>query len=300
MTGEKFHKDLSSDMKYGVVQGRLSPQIGDFIQNFPDDWRQEFKTAEKVGASHIEWILGAPNVPIDYFPVGVARVGTEYFHVALSNDKSTVGKLEVPISAICFDWLVTLGTEWARPLNHSWFSFCLNECERLRINDPLRVVLPLLEASSMNFLWRWNRKGFEKRVKQIAYLQSSRDDVQISIETDLPVEGMSEFLKILDECAGGENLVKFTFDMGNLTKFDYDLHAHIDLYGHLIDNVHIKDCAKGQTVKLGTGDTNLSVLKRLSTLENIEHFTFQAARIQGLNEEQQFEYNRNICEGFLK
>ena len=45
----------------GIMQGRLSPQLGNKIQAFPlDNWREEFWTAKEIGYNSIEWIVESP------------------------------------------------------------------------------------------------------------------------------------------------------------------------------------------------------------------------------------------------
>ena len=49
--------------KYGIMQGRLSKQIGNKIQAFPKKyWKKEFYLAKVLGLKSIEWTLDYKNL----------------------------------------------------------------------------------------------------------------------------------------------------------------------------------------------------------------------------------------------
>ena len=49
--------------KIGFMQGRLSPLVNNQIQGFPfDNWFNEFKSAELLGLSCMEWTLDYPKL----------------------------------------------------------------------------------------------------------------------------------------------------------------------------------------------------------------------------------------------
>lgn len=263
-------------LRYGIVQGRLSPQVGDFIQNFPTDWRDEFRIAERVGATHIEWIDGAPNDVI-----GNSKL--------IDLD---VESLEVPISAICLDWMVTTRhtSQHDRFVDGLTLAMMAEQSMDLNIN---RLVLPLLESASLRDA---RELGILPEIgDQLDELCDLFPLVQFSVETDLDVVGMQE----LAERLGERRNFSVTFDTGNLTRLGYDLNAHIDTYGKIIDNVHIKDCmVGGTTVPLGTGDTDLAVVRRLVDLPGVDYITFQTARGPG-DEIETFKRNVEIIERIL-
>ena len=50
-------------IKFGIMQGRLSPLIGKKIQAFPDKyWTKEFVEIKKTGLNIIEWTLDYKNL----------------------------------------------------------------------------------------------------------------------------------------------------------------------------------------------------------------------------------------------
>ena len=49
----------------GIMQGRLSNQIGDSIQSFPGVyWKEEFDQASNLGFNTIEWIFDSHKNPL--------------------------------------------------------------------------------------------------------------------------------------------------------------------------------------------------------------------------------------------
>ena len=51
--------------KIGIMQGRLSNQIGESIQYFPElTWKEEFKKAYELGFNSIEWIFDKNKNPL--------------------------------------------------------------------------------------------------------------------------------------------------------------------------------------------------------------------------------------------
>lgn len=251
--------------KYGIVQGRLTPQVDGFIQNFPDDWRSEFEIAKKLNASHIEWIDGAPNgsyelAAIKEFP----------------ND--------VIVSAICCDWLVVNPQiNQFEFLRRAKLLTVVEEAIRLGIS---KIVLPFLEGSSLRF----DADNAIEYIKDFAELYTN---VSFSLETDLDVVTLTRLLGNLPKN------VNVTFDTGNLTRLGFDLNEHIDAYADRIDNVHIKDVdLRGKTVALGTGIAELGALKKILKSNAAEYFTFQTARAPG-NEIETYEHNVRTIEKIL-
>lgn len=50
-------------MKFGFIQGRLSPMINNRIQCFPKGfWEQEFPQAESLGFKAMEWTLDIDEI----------------------------------------------------------------------------------------------------------------------------------------------------------------------------------------------------------------------------------------------
>jgi sugar phosphate isomerase/epimerase len=262
-------------MKYGVVQGRLLPQVGSFIQNFPDNWMSEFAIAKSLGVSHIEWIDGAPNELISVL--------------------SGIDKLpdEVPVSAICLDWLVSSRHLTTHSAIIDGIQLLLTAENAMRLGIR-KIVLPLLENASLEAVFKFKPHIFLQVIENINEIAKEFPSIMFSIESDLSVGGMKSLVNQLNHSNIG-----ITFDTGNLTKLGYDLNEHLDVYGHIIDNIHIKDCVThGTTVQLGTGDLDLKIIPKLHRLLNVTHMTFQTARAPG-SEFDTFKHNVKTIEKVL-
>lgn len=260
--------------KYGVVQGRLLPQVGDHIQNFPiEHWRHEFLIARDAGVSHIEWSDRLPGLydnPISYL------------------NRDDVASFEVPLSGICVDSLMDLDIS----LNGIARSRLLyNIAHRARVTGVRRLIIPLLEKSSLGRL-----NNSSDAIDDLARFSSAAadDGLIVSFETDLSVNELRNFMNAVGHRA------RVTIDTGNIVAAGYKLSDYIDKFWDVIDNVHIKDFVRGVgTVPLGKGDADLCCLKRVLNDEGIpmlEHVTFQTARSVAMSEADLFRANVKFME----
>ena len=44
-------------MNLGIIQGRLSLPVNGHIQEFPNNWMDEFVILNECGLTHIEWLI---------------------------------------------------------------------------------------------------------------------------------------------------------------------------------------------------------------------------------------------------
>lgn len=245
-----------SDILIGTVQGRLVPShIENKIQVFPEkNWMEEFSIASVIDCRHIEWILTNQFNPI----MNMTHDDIQYIR----------DRFKVKIDVLCYDRLITQELLVAHlPLNFFSEHICdvIRHCAKLNIKT---VVLPLLECAS---IWvpsiRFQCMDALKKISHVAH----ENDVRLSFETDLPAIDVVDLAEQFD--AG------ITFDMGNLARRGYNLIEHIETYGHLVDNIHIKDCTRGgMSVPLGSGDADMSNLRRLLVKSGLSRVTLQVCR----------------------
>lgn len=249
----------------GVVQGRLSPQEGEFIQDFPTKWREEFKIASSERISHIEWILTHDTLSTN--PIITEKVG----------NLPMPSKTGVMISGICVDALVHDNFTDPAYRDNVWWTAMTAATRDRGVMQAGHLIIPLLEKSSVKEMNIRN-----DIVKELTEFTDLYPFLKISLETDLDVDDMIDLLGKLPKAM-------VTLDLGNLTKLGYDVRKHIEVYGNKIYNVHMKDCVKGgTTVPLGEGDTDFSVIRELNDCKAIKFITLQAARIPGMSELDQF------------
>jgi L-ribulose-5-phosphate 3-epimerase len=246
----------SSHIAVGVVQGRLVPSPDPTkIQVFPQErWTEEFSIAQAVGCSHIE--------------LSVADEFTPFMNMSQADIKFLRERFHVVIDTVCYDALLTCqhGSHAATLAFHvSPISDVIRRCAEFNIKS---VVIPLLEIAS---LWlpseRTSAMRSLEKIRNIAHDNS----IKLSLETDLPAIDIAELAKQLG--------VGITFDMGNIARRGYDLGEHIEHYGHLVDNIHVKDCTRGGTsVPLGSGDAGMGNLHHLIRKSRLSRVTLQVCR----------------------
>lgn len=246
----------SSHIAVGVVQGRLVPSPDPTkIQAFPHErWTEEFSIAQAVGCSHIEW-----SVANEYSPL------MQMTHDDVSFLRE---RFNIVVDTVCYDALLThpQGTHVTTLSFHvSPISDVIRRCAEFNIKT---IVIPLLETASL--LLPSERASAMATLERIAYI--ARDNnVKLSLETDLPAIDVVELAEHLG--------VGITFDMGNLARRGYDLAEHIKLCGHLVDNIHVKDCTRGGTsVPLGSGDAGMGNLHHLIGRSGLSRVTLQVCR----------------------
>ena len=109
-------------MKIGIIQGRLSPPVEGF-QECPENWKREFELLEKLGLSHVDWIVTKSS--FNRNPVFFEDL----------NDYS--------INAICADNLVDAS------IFGDLESGLMPICNAAIKNNIKNITIPLLEDSSV-------------------------------------------------------------------------------------------------------------------------------------------------------
>ncbi len=262
--------------EYGVVQGRLVPQVGSFIQSFPaDHWMTEIKIAEKVGCTAIEWIATPefgfvneknPIINLDF---------TDKIHIR--------DNYHVNIDTLCLDEIPSLGllTVLRKTYKH---------LKKLNVFGIQRIVLPLLEGASVTLP---SARGHELMSEMCIFIYSAKQQyISISLETDLGCEELRGFIDQLSKKS--TESVYVTLDTGNLLRLGYDLIEYAQKFGERINNIHIKDaCLGGASVPLGHGRGQLSRPKLNAMLQHTkcDRLTFQTARIPENTDIETFKHN---------
>lgn len=272
--------------EYGIVQGRLVPQVGSFIQSFPaDHWMTEIKIAEKAGCSAIEWIatpeFGFVN---DKNPIlEMTRADADYI-------KDTC---HVKVDTLCLDEIPTLGL--CAVIRNT-----IDRLQRLSVFGIRRIVLPLLEGASMTLpSARKNEHIIEDMCKFI--VMAGRQDIKVSLETDLSCEELDTFIETLSKKT--KEQVYVTLDTGNLLRLGYDPVEYTQKFAKKIDNIHIKDaCLGGASVPLGHGRGQLTHPKLNAILHHTEcvRLTFQTARMPENTDVETFKHNVAYVESAIE
>ncbi len=233
-------------MNLGIIQGRLSRPVNGHIQEFPDNWMDEFVILNECGLSHIEWLI---------------TKGSCNTNPAFDDD---VFLQDLPISSLCADTMVD-----ERITNWTYVDYYLTPiCESAVRNGIDMVTMPLLEGSSVqdpkirndfkNIIWK-----FAKRYPNLKF----------SFECELSIDALREILEL-------SNNFNVTYDTGNITSYGLDHEEYIETFYEKIVNVHLKDRTfDAKTVYPGTGDTNFKIIfDKLSFMGYNGPYTMQTAR----------------------
>lgn len=226
------------------MQGRLLPKFRGRYQAHPlGYWQDEFLIARDIGLDCIEFILDfndAEKNPLLY-EAGVEEV------ISLSK------KTGVHVKTICADYFMEA------PL-HSNDRLIANESldilRRLISTsiklDATDIVIPCVDHSSFN-----NGEDINRFVSQInkVLLELDKNNINLSLETDLAPQPFVEFLNKIDS-----NHIKVNYDIGNSASLGYDLEEELNAYGERISDIHIKDrLPNGGPVPLGQGNANFEL-----------------------------------------
>lgn len=225
----------------GMMLGRLSPAPPGRAQLFPPRWRDEFRAAEALGLTHLEWLVTAESLadnPV-FSAAGRARIA------------STARDSGITVTTINADLFV------ARPLLR------VSRDEQRRGVDILRrlvegagalgatvINLPILEAGATRGVADENEVA--ALVSEIAG-EAERQGIRIAIESEL--SGIHQRAWI-DRCGAP---LAACYDIGNAAAAGLDCGADIRAIGPRLASVHVKDRRRGgDSVPLGEGDARLA------------------------------------------
>lgn len=225
-------------MKFGFIQGRLSEPVDGKIQEFPKDWKQEYKTATHMGLNYIEWIVTQKTAQTNQIYGFEKRPdGPKILSLCADNIvKSTIfdeGALETELDTI-------ISTANA-------------------LNIPY-VTIPFLEQSSL--------KGRNWReILNRMYKNSIYSKFMFTFELDLNLEELEKFVPICRRELGYVNLV---YDTGNTQTMISDHTAYIEEFNRFFSHVHLKDRISGTytTVEPGNGGVDFSSIINLLSKYN--------------------------------
>lgn len=230
---------VKNNFKFLLVQGRTLPQIGEQLQYFPNNWKEEFPLIRKLGFSGIEWIYDVFSE--NFNPIMNTSGRDEIFE--LSN------QYNVNLENIVFDWFMT---------------YPLLTNEGLSINDKIkklktlihisselkfkRIIFPILEKN--NIATKSKQEKFIKIFREQVLDELNSYNIEINLETSLTG---NEELFVLEQL--NHDKVKLCFDMGNSASYGYEPYETISKISPYLSSVHIKDRERnGGSVPLGTGN----------------------------------------------
>ena len=270
------------NFKYGVMQGRLSKQIGNKIQAFPEKyWKSEFSKAKKLGLKSIEWTLDYKNLYKN--PIFKKKGKSEI--------KRLSKKYSISIKSLTGDcfmqkpfWKLNGNIKLIEDLKK-----IIDAANEIGIE---LIVVPLVDNGSLSKkIEVQNLLKICKSLKK--YLQKT--NIKLVFESDFNPKALQRFIKNFDKKYFGIN-----YDVGNSAALNYNIDEEFNLYGNRIYNIHIKDRIKfGKTVRLGKGNVNFSKLfKNLKKMKYKKNIILQTARSKQNQHMKEININLNFLKKF--
>jgi L-ribulose-5-phosphate 3-epimerase len=230
-----------SELRIGVMQGRLSPRPEGKLQEFPwRSYREEFAKAARLGLHSIEWIFEASR--FEENPLWT-EAGREEI-------RELIAESGVRVQSVCADYFMVhrLAGESSLALaqNRDVLADLIVAANAVGAD---RILIPLLETSAVD------TRELQREV--VVSLRSAveiaeRYGVTLGLEMEVPG---GEYVKLVQSV--GSPRVRAYYDTGNSTAQGADIAQDVVPLLPVLHAVHIKDRVRGGGSKpLGTGDAN--------------------------------------------
>jgi L-ribulose-5-phosphate 3-epimerase len=247
MSSEQAHDSTvlptaaGSELRIGVMQGRLSPRPAGKLQEFPwHSYREEFARAARLGLHSIEWIFEAAR----------SEENPLWTEAGREEIRALIAQSGVRVQSVCADYFMVhrLAGESSLALakNRDVLSDLIVAAHAVGAD---RILIPLLETSAVDTVELKREVVISLRsVVEVA----ERYGVTLGLEMEIPG---SEYVKVVQSV--GSPRVRAYYDTGNSTAQGADIAEDIIPVLPVLHAVHIKDRLKGGSSKpLGTGDSN--------------------------------------------
>jgi len=242
------------------MQGRIYPEIPGKLQVFPRQfWIKEFAEAKAIGFSYIELLYDRDEANENPL-VQINRIKEIQEHVTFNN---------LYLHSICADYF-TKTTLLDSNDNDPWLklNYLVDYAEELSITV---IVVPFFDRNMINS--PEELEHFLKRVES-EIIRASEKQVCLCIEATLKAQ---QILSVFNEIGTS---VKICYDLGNATAMGFDIQEEIELLGHFIGLIHIKDRKKdgGPNTLIGNGDVDfINGFKALKKIGYKGNFTLETA-----------------------
>lgn len=269
---------MHSDIKFGIVQGRLIQCPEGCLQWFPQgDWESEFPLATTLGYNYIELIAERQhneNNPI-------------WTDEGIENIKALAERNEMSLHVILNDYII----DHSLAGNKGVIEQTLKLISQAKLLGIQKLILPLFEKSELT---EDNFTEYKNTLKKIANI-AQENNILVCLETILNGKCLLNLLEFMDH-----SNIKCVFDTGNQIAFGHDIYSDISLLGVQIHHVHIKDKNdQNENVLLGTGKVNFcKVFESLSAIGFRGPYTFETAR--GKDPVKTAKYNLQFVNYFME
>jgi L-ribulose-5-phosphate 3-epimerase len=250
--------------RLGIMQGRLSPMVGDQIQAFPEGtWEGEFALAQDCGYSLIEWVVDSREWAKNPLLSSEGRR-----RIRVLSEATGIG-----VPAVCVDLFMDYGLldndHARRSVSREVLDKLLVACSDVGISQ---IEIPMIGDMGLSAPGKTDQ--MVALLREVAPIAEEKQ-VALLLELDLPPLRVKEFIDRVPSPT-----VQLNYDCGNSAYWGFCPTEEFDLYGDRVGNVHIKDCTPADySVPLGTGDVDFDALfSRLARMDYRGDFILQAAR----------------------
>ena len=279
-----------SQLKFLLVQGRAIPQIGEHIQYFPSNWKEEFPLIRPLGLSGIEWIYDKKSE--EYNPILSKSGRNEIINYSK--------KFNVELENVVLDWFLDnpllLENQVLFEKNSSTLIKLIKCCSLCGFQ---RIIFPLLEKNSIHEDYLFDKFVLFFKNEILELLDSF--NIEIHFETSLSPQREMELLKLLDH-----SKLKICYDMGNSTSLRFEADFTLTTISKYLGSVHVKDRrVNGPSVPLGNGNVNFNeVFQTLIHINFNGPISFQVYRNKNSNNieilKQGVSFINNVIDGILE
>jgi L-ribulose-5-phosphate 3-epimerase len=266
---------MKKNIRYGVVQGRLTQSPPGCLQWFPQDcWEAEFGIASDLGVNYIELIAEVQH----------NQENPIWSDDGINKITQLVANNGLTLHALCNDYIVEHSLLNADVIQQN--IDLIKQGKKLGVE---KYIMPLFESSELSVD---NMNEFVKPLRIIAEA-ANKSNMVVCLETILTGKELIELFKLINL-----SYVRAVYDTGNRVAFGHDIAADICFLGDYIAHVHIKDKnSNNENVLLGTGMVNFEqVFDALDIIKYGGPFTFETTR--GTHPINTVKYNMQLVQFF--
>ena len=186
----------------GIMQGRLSPMVGDKIQCFPEKfWKAEFFIAEALGFSIIEWTLDRKNIADNPFFKSTPEV------------KHLLEISNIAVPSVTYDAAMQSPLVFDGVINDAEVELLIKVLDQACNLGLSLLVLPLVDQSSVT---KQDYPAYVELLQKISTKFLS-EEMKIAVESDFPPILLKNFIRDI-----GSSFVGVNYDVGNSSSLGYD------------------------------------------------------------------------------
>lgn len=266
------------NLTFGICQGRLLRPPNNQLQWFPGEkWSEEFSIAKLKGYKYIE--LLAERKHNSNNPIWSAK--------GINKIKEKIHEFNLIPYSICLDYIIENPLVNNSTIIQSNLYYILDFLEKIAPLNLKLVVIPLLEASEINY----EDISLFIDILNLISKKAAEFNLKIAIES---IGSTDLLIKLVD--AIDLNNTGIVYDTGNRALISINPLKEIKELGSRINHIHLKDVRKPfGNVPIGSGTVDfLGILKTLTEIKYQGFFSFESNR--GENPSKTGSHNINYIE----